>query len=106
MKLSDLTLGQVGIGVLALGLLNWAVLQIAVLPNMSGDQRTQLYPAWVSSPYPYTICLVFVAAALWFVFRYRGTLATHERRIALFAMPLGSLCGMLMIAVIRVMWHI
>lgn len=106
MKLSDLTLRQVAIGVPILCLINWAAFQFAILPNMSGDQRQQLYPAWVSSPYLYAICLAFVGVALWFVFRYRGALATNERRIVLFAMAIGSLCGMLMIAAIRLVWHI
>jgi hypothetical protein len=106
MRLSDLTIRQGGIGVPVLGLLNWAVLQFAVLPNMSADQRRQLYPNWISSPYLYATCVAFVCVALWFVFRYRGTLATQERRIALFAMALGSLCGTLLILALRVTWRI
>ena len=106
MKLSDLTLGQVAVGVPALSLLNWAVFQFAVLPHMSGYERKQLYPAWISSPFVYAVCVAFAAVAFWFVFRYRGASATHERRIVLFAMALGSLCGMLIIAAIRLAWHI
>ena len=106
MKLSDLTLRQIAVGVPTLCLLNWAVLQFAVLPNMSGDERKRLYPAWVSSPYVYGVCTVFVVVALWLVFRHRGASQTHERRLVLFAMALGSLCGMMMIAAIRLAWHI
>lgn len=106
MKLSDLTFRQIAIGVPALGFLNWAVLQFAFLSSMSADQRKQLYPAWIPWPYLFVLSTAFVVIALWFVFRYRGTLATHERRIVLFAMALGSLCSMLMIAAIRLAWHI
>jgi|GEM_PF-4737673 len=106
MKLSDFTLRQVALGVPLLGLLNWAVFQFVILPSMSADERKHLYPTWIPWPYLYLICAIFIAVAFWFVFRYRGTLATAERRIALFAMALGSICGLLMIAVIRFVWHI
>ena len=106
MKLSDLTLRQVGIGIPLLGLLNWAVFQFAILPSMSANEREQLYPTWIPWPSLYLICAIFIAVAFWFVFRYRGTLATTERRVVLFALALGFLCGMLMIASIRIVWHI
>lgn len=106
MKLSDLSFRQVAIGVPVLGLLNWAIFQFAILPSMSANERKQLYPSWIPWPYLYLICLSFITVAFWFVFRYRGTLATDERRIALFAMALGSLCGILMILALRLAWHI
>jgi len=106
LKLSDLSIRQVAIAVPTLAILNWAVFQFAVLPNMSEEERRQLYPGWISSPYVYALCFIFIGFALWFVFLYRGTLATHERRIALFGMALGSFFGMLMISAIRLSWHI
>lgn len=106
LKLSDLSIRQVSIAIPLLAVLNWAVLQFAILPNMSEEQRKQLYPGWTSSPYAYALCFIFVGFAFWFVFLYRGILANHQRRLALFAMALGSIFGMLMISGIRLFWHI
>ena len=89
-----------------LAILNWAILQFAILPNMTGDQRTQIYPKWMSAPYLYGIVLAFICFGFWFVFVYKGKLATHERKIGVFAMALGLLCGMLIVISIRAVWHI
>jgi hypothetical protein len=106
MKLEDLSLRQVAIGVPVLGLLDWAFLQFVALPNMTERQRALLYSIWDSTPYLYAITLAFVGFAIWFVFFYRGPLMTQGRKIAIFGMALGSVCGMLMILVIRLTWHI
>jgi hypothetical protein len=97
---------QVAIGVPVLGLLDWAFLQFIALPNMTDRQRALLYSVWDSKPYLYVLSLAFVGFAIWFVFFYRGPLMTQGRKIAVFGMALGAVCGMLMIFVIRFTWHI
>jgi hypothetical protein len=99
-------LRQVAIGILVLGLLNWAGFQFAILPDMPEDQRKRLYSGWASTPYPYVLGLAFVAFAVWFVFLYKGQLATHGRRIVVFAIAFGALCGMIMVLIMRTVWHI
>jgi hypothetical protein len=106
MKLEDFSLRQVAVAVPILGLLNWAFLQFVALPNMTEEQRKHLYTGSAFAPYGYTISAIFVCFAIWFVFFYRGRWLTHGRKIAVFGMALGSICGMLMIAVIRLTWHI
>ncbi len=106
MKLQDLSMRQVAIGVPVLGLLDWAFLQFIALPNMTDRQRALLYSAWDSKSYVYFLSLAFVGFAIWFVFIYRGPLMTQGRRIAVFGMALGAVCGILMIFVIRLTWHI
>jgi hypothetical protein len=106
MKVEDLSFRQVAVAVPLLGLCNWALLQFVMLPEMAEEQRRRLYLGSVLTPYLYGISIAFVCFAVWFVFSYRGPLATHGRRIAVFAMALGSVCGMLMILVIRLTWHI
>jgi Sec-independent protein secretion pathway component TatC len=106
MKLEDLSLRQVAVAVPILGLLNWAFLQFVALPNMTEDQRNHLYSGGTFAPYLFALGLAFVCFAIWFVFIYRGALMTQGRKIAVFGMALGSVCGMLMILVIRFTWHI
>jgi hypothetical protein len=106
MKLENLSLRQVVVAVPILGLLNWAILQFALLPNMTEQERRGIYSGWMSTPYRYAISAAYICAAIWFVFFYRGRYLTHGRRIAAFAMGLGALGGMLMLLVIRVTWHI
>jgi hypothetical protein len=106
MKLEDLSLRQVAIAVPILGLFNWAGLQYVVLPHMPEGRRRQLYAGAASSPYLYAVSLAFVVFAAWFVFKYQGRFATHGRRVAVFGMALGSLCGTIMIIAIRAYWHI
>ena len=106
MKFEDLSLRQVAIGVPIFGLINWAILQWAVLPTMPEDRRKQLYTGSASSPYLYGVCLAFIVFAVWFVFKYQGRFATHGRKVAVFAMALGSICGMIMILAIRAYWRI
>jgi hypothetical protein len=105
-KLRDFSLRQVAVGVSVLGFLNWAGLQFAILPGMLEDQRKRLYSGWVSTPYPYAISFAFIVFAIWFVFYYQGRFVTHGRRIAVFGMALGALCGMVLILVICAAWHI
>jgi hypothetical protein len=105
-KIEDLSLRQVAIVVPILGFLNWAVFQFLILPPMPEEQRQRLYAGWASTPYPYAVSLAFILFAAWFVFFYRGRVSTHGRRIAVFAMAFGALCGMLMIFAIRTVWHI
>jgi len=94
LKPSDLSIRQVAIAVPILAILNWAVFQFAVLPNMSEEQRRQLYPGWISSPSVYALCFIFIVFALWFVFLYRGTLATHEEglRFSVWRLDHSSAC--------------
>jgi hypothetical protein len=106
MKLQDLSMRQVAIGVPTLGILDWAFLQFIALPNMTDRQRALLYSVWDSKPYLYVFIVAFVGFAIWFVFFYRGPLMTQGRKIAVFGMALGAACGMLMIFVIRLTWHI
>jgi hypothetical protein len=106
MKLEDLSLRQVTIAVPILGLFNWAMLQYVVLPAMPEDRRKQLYAGAASSPYLYGASLAFVVFAAWFVFRYQGRFARHGRKVAVFGMALGSVCGMIMIMAIRAYWQI
>ena len=106
MRLEDLSLRQVAVAVPIAALLNWAVFQFAVLPNMTEPERRRIYSGWMSNPYPYAIAVVLICAAIWFVFLYHGRHLKHGRRIAAFGIALGALCGMLMILVIRITWHI
>src|SRR5580704_10988225 len=98
MKLEDLSVRQVAIAVPALGVLNWAILQFAFLPGMSRSQREHLYAG--SNPYLYALTVAFIVFGCWFTFGYRGRFATHGRKIAVFAIALGSLCGMVMVIAI------
>ena len=104
MKLGDLSLRQVGVCVPLLVLLDWALCNFVLLPGMPEDQRRRLYSALNS--YLLALSVTFVALAFWFVFRYRGRFSTHAARLAAIALALGTLCGLLMIVVIRAMWHI
>ena len=106
MKLEDFSLRQVAVGVPVLGILNWAFLQFVALPNMSESQRKQLYTGSAFARYGYSISFAFVCFAIWFVFFYRGPFMTHGRKIAVFGLALGSVCGFLMILIIRLTWHI
>ena len=94
------------IGVLTLATLDWAIFQFGFLPKMTEQERREIYPAWMSSPYPYAISLAFVCASAWFIFSYRGRYSTHGRRIVVFGMALGTLAGLLIRLAIRVTWHI
>jgi hypothetical protein len=105
-KLEDLSIRQIAIGVPILGLINWAILQYAILPSMPEDRRKQLYAGLAGSPYLYGVSVAFIVFAVWFVFSYQGRFATHGRKVAVFAMALGSLCGLIMILAIRVYWQI
>jgi hypothetical protein len=71
---------------------------------MTPAQRKHFYSD--GSPYSWAVAIAFDCFAVWFVFFYRGTLATHKRKIIVFALALGSLCGMLMNLAIRLKWHI
>ncbi|MFI5176111.1 MAG: hypothetical protein ACHQKY_14720 [Terriglobia bacterium] len=106
MKLEQLSLRQVTVGILLLSFLNWAFLQFVALPGMEDEQRRRLYSGWASTPYPYAISAAFIVFAIWFVFYYRGQLATRGLKIAVFGMALGALCGMVIMLVIRTTWHI
>jgi hypothetical protein len=103
-KLEDLSLRQIAIGVPAFGFVNWALLQFVFLPKMLQSQRDHLYAG--SNSYLYSLSIAFIIFAYWFTFRYRGQYATHGRKIVVFAMALGSLCGMIMMFAIRAYWHI
>jgi hypothetical protein len=105
MKLEDLSLRQVAVGVPVLGFVNWAALQYAILPGMPEDRRKQLYVGF-GSPYLYGVSIAFIVFAVWFVFSYQGRFATHGRKVAVFGMALGSVCGMIMMIAIRTYWHI
>lgn len=106
MKLENLSFRQVAAGIFLLALLNWALLQFIALPNMSEHDRKEIYAGWISSPYSYAIAFALILALGWFAFSYRGRYSTHGRRIAAFGMAVAGLCGMLLIIVVRVTWHI
>ena len=106
MKTENLPFRLVGVAVPVLGLINWAIFQFALLPNMTELERKGIYAGWMSTPYPYAISVPLVCAAIWFAFWYRGRYATHGIKIAAFAMAVGALSGMLLILVIRLTWHI
>src|SRR5579863_5566150 len=101
-----LSLRQVSICVLVLGVLNWAGLQFVILPKMTVAERREIYSGWMSTPYPDVAGLIFICSAAWFLAFYRGTRATHGIRIAICAMASGAFYGMLMILAIRIAWHI
>jgi len=105
-RLESLSFRQVAAGVFVLGLLNWTFLQFVALPDMSDQERRGIYAGWISSPYSYAIAVALILAFGWFAFSYRGRHSTHGRRIAAFGMALAGLCGMFMILVIRLTWHI
>jgi len=106
MKLQDLSFRQVALAVSVLGVLNWTVLQFAILPRLTEQERSGIYAGWMSTPYPYAACVAFMCAAAWYLTLYRGRYATHRGRIAVFAAGLGAFGGLLMILVIRITWHI
>jgi hypothetical protein len=106
MRIENLSFRKVVLAIATLGFLSWAIDQFLLLPQMTEQERKGLYRGWGSTPYPYAISMAFVFAASWYVFRYRGRYATREGKIVLFAMMLGTLCGLLLIMVIRVTWHI
>ena len=105
MTLKDFSFRQVAVGIQILGLLNWAFLQFAALPNMSIQERKEMYSGWMSTPYPYALSVLGICALIWFAFFYGGRHSTHGRRIAAFAMALGALCGMLIILAVRLTWR-
>ena len=74
MKLEDLSLHQVAMGVSVLGLLNWTALQYAILPGMPEERRRQLYADSAISHSLYGVSLAFVVFAAWFVFGYQTSL--------------------------------
>ena len=106
MRIENLSLRQVGVAVPILGLLNWAILQFAILPRMTEQERRGLYSGWMSTSYPYLVSFALICAAVWFVFSYRGRYSTNGRKITAFAIAVGALCGMLMVLLIRMTWHI
>ena len=106
MKLENLSFRQVAVAVAIVGLLNWAILQFATLPDMTEQERAGLYAGWMSTPYPYVISVVLIAATLWFALLYQGQYGTHGKRIAAFGMALGGIAGMAIILIIRRSWHI
>jgi len=106
MKLEDLSLRQVAIGIPALVFAYWAAMQFAILPHMSEERRRHIYPNDFRAHYLQAVSIAFMVFAAWFVFRYKGRFATHGRRIFVFAMALGSLCGWLLEVAIRTYWHI
>jgi hypothetical protein len=105
-KFDNLSFRKVAVGIFLLALLNWAFLQFIALPNMSQHDRKEIYAGWVSSPYLYAIAVTLILAFAWFAFSYRGRHSTHGRRITAFGMALAGLCGILLIVVVRVTWHI
>jgi len=105
-KFESLSFRQVAVGIPILALLNWGIFQFGILPKMPEQERKGIYAGWMSTPYPYVISLAFVCAAIWFAFSYRGRSSTHGRRIAAFGMALATVCGMLLMLVIRSTWHI
>jgi len=106
MKLKDLSLRHVAVIVPAFTLVAWVVFQFAILPNVTEGQREHLYSGSGSTPYLYAMNIAFICFAIWFVFSYRGPLATPERKTVIFAIALGSVCGMLLTIAIRLTWHI
>lgn len=78
MKFEDLSLRQISVGVLAIGLFGWTWSQFVILPELTVGQRKQLYSGWYSTPYSYVISFVLTCFAMWFVFRYRGPLTTQK----------------------------
>jgi hypothetical protein len=106
MKLEDFSLRQVAIGIPALVFAYWAAMQFVILPHMSEEHRRHIYPDNFGAHYLQAISIAFMVFAAWFVFRYKGRFATHGRKLVVFAMALGSLCGMLLQFAIRSYWHI
>ncbi len=105
MKLEDVSLRQVAAWIPALALAYWAALQFAIFPHISEDRRRHIYSGF-GTPYLRAVSLIFMAFAVWFVFRYQGRFATHGRKIVVFALALGSFCGMILEFTIRAYWHI
>jgi len=105
-KLEHVSFRQIAVAIPILAFLNWAIFQFEILPKMTSQERNEIYAGWMSTPYPYLISLAFICAAVWFVFSYRGRYSTQGRRIAAFGMALGTVCGMILILVVRITWHI
>ena len=105
MKLERLSLRQIATGVPVLGLIEWAWAQFVFVPRLTTAQREDFYSGGYYA-YAWMFGIAFLCFAMWFVFFYQGTLATHKRKIIIFAMGMGSLCGMLTNLAIRLTWHI
>jgi len=88
--LESLSFRQVAAGTFVLALLNWTFLQFVALPNMSEQERREIYAGWPSAPSFYAISVAIIFAFVWFAFFYRGRHSTHGRRIAAFGMALGA----------------
>ncbi len=106
MKIEDFSLRQVAIWIPALVVAYWAALQFIVLPRMSEERRQHIYPNNFGAHYLQAIGFAFMVFAAWFVFLYRGRYATHGRKVVVFAMAVGSICGMVLEFAIRSYWHI
>ena len=96
----------VTIAVLILTGLNWVMLQFLSLPNITPTARRSLYPPIFSTPYPYIGQVIFIVAGIWFIRTYRGEVRWYNQRLAVFAMILGSLCGVSLMVIIRLTWNI
>jgi len=106
MRLEKLSLRQIAQVIPVVAFFNWVVLQFALVPQMGEEERRNLYPPWLSTPFPYAVSLVFMCAALWFARFYRGRFATYGLKLSVFALALAALCGMAVILAIRLTWHI
>ena len=61
MRLIDLSFRQVAVGVLILGILNWAMFQFGFLPNMTEQERRDIHAGRMST----LVCMRFLL--LWSV---------------------------------------
>lgn len=106
MRVEKLSLRQVALVIPVVAFFNWVVLQFALVPGMGPEERTSMYPSWLSTPYPYVVSFVFMCAAIWFAHFYRGRYATHGLKLSVFALAWAALCGLAVILAIRLTWHI
>ena len=55
MRIENHSIRQVAVAVPILGLFNWAILQFALLPGMTEQERKGIYSGWLYTPYRYAV---------------------------------------------------
>jgi len=54
-RIENHSIRQVAVAVPILGLFNWAILQFALLPGMTEQERKGIYSGWLYTPYRYAV---------------------------------------------------
>ena len=101
----ELTYKKVAIAIVVFAIANWAISQFFILPRMTAYQRASIMAGWHYGISPYILSVGFICFAIYFVFFHKGRFATHKNRLVIFAMAVGSACGIVLNGVLRLTWH-